>query len=401
MFSRQGLPEAVPASNLFRVGTASDPIVRILALRDALLIFKRKDGTFILRGENQGSFSIQPLDSTAKIVAGESLVILNGLIYGLFEAGICSVSDTSVEVISEQVKNKIQALYGTALQQVKDYAFGIAYESDNKYILALPTSSSSTYSTYQLIYNLTSGSYDEWDLEIGSGYMSSNDQKLYLGSGSTAYVKSERKDFDFTDFCDYIGVKQISSVDATGLILTILTGIDDFSIGDLLEQGTDDLGAYVTAVDTTASTVTVDYERDWTTGVNTVDHYQGIPVTIEWNPIFGDNPSGYKHFSECILLFKQALIRDAVITFSSDTTPSASTVDISGGDAPSAWGAGSWGEFPWGGESVPEPFRVGVPRDVARCNALSVIFSHQVAQSDFQLEGLALKFEPLSTRVAR
>jgi hypothetical protein len=399
MFSRQGLPEAVPALNQFRVGSADDPILRILALRDAMLIFKRRDGTYILRGDNPGSFSVQLLDSTARLVAGESLAIVNGLIYGLFESGICSVSDTSVVVISESIKDKIQNVYGTCLQQVKDYSFGISYESENMYILSIPLTSSDTTATYQIVYNVAYNTFAEWNINASAGYVSTSNQKLYIASGNSAYVKQERKAFDATDFCDYAGTKTITTYATT--LLSISSGIDSFSIGDLLSQGTDEPAAYVTAVDLVNSQVTIDYARTWTTGVNTVDHYQAINCILEWAPIFGDNPAGFKHFQEVALLFKASIIRSAQIDFNSDTTSSVSSVTISGDTASAAWGVGTWGISPWGGVSVPEPIRVGVPRDVARCNELTVSFTHKVAQSDWQLQGLVPVFWPTSTRVAR
>lgn len=399
MFSRQGLPEAVPAANLFRVGSANDPILRIIALRDALLIFKRKDGAYVLRGENASSFSVQQLDSTARLVAAESLVVVNGLVYGLFESGICSVSDTAVEVISEAVKDKIQALYGTCLQEVKDYAFGISYESDNKYILALPLTAAETAANYQLVYDVAYGSFSEWDLSAQSGFVSSINQKLYIASGNSAYIRQERKAFDATDFCDFKGQKTITSYASTTLV--IASGIDDFSIGDLISQGTDFPDAYVTAVDLGNSTIEVDYARTWDTGTNDVDHYQGIECILELSPVFADNAAGFKHFQEVSLLFKQSLIRDAVIGFNSDTTASLNEVTITGDSASSAWGVGSWGILPWGGESISEPIRVGVPRDVARCNTLTITFTHRVAQSDWQLQGIVPVYWPTSTRTAR
>ena len=399
MFSRQGLPEAVPPLNIFRVGSADDPILRIVALRDALLIFKRRDGCYVLRGENAGSFSVQLLDSTARLVAAESLAVVNGLIYGLFEAGICSVSDTSVVIVSEAVKDKIQDAYGTALQQVKDYAFGVSYEAENIYVLSMPTTAADTTATYQLVYNVAFGSFSEWDLNLTTGYVSSVNQKLYVANGNSAYIRQERKDFDATDFSDYAGTKIITSYSTTEL--TISAGIDSFSVGDLLSQGTTDPDAYVTAVDLTNSKVTVDYARTWVTGTDDVDHYQGIACTLEWSPIFGDNPAGFKHFQEISLLFKQSILRTATIEFNSDTTSSVSSVEIEGDQSSAAWGVGTWGISPWGGVSVPEPIRVGVPRDVARCNELTVSFSTIVAQSDWQLQGMVPVFFPTSTRVAR
>ena len=399
MFSRQGLPEAVPPLNIFRVGSADDPILRIVALRDALLIFKRRDGCYVLRGENAGSFSVQLLDSTARLVAAESLAVVNGLVYGLFEAGICSVSDTSVEIVSEPIKNKIQDIYGTALDQVKDYSFGISYEAENLYILSIPTAAPDTNPVYQLVYNVAFGTFSEWDLNIKSGYVSSVNQKLYVANGNSGYVRQERKAFDSTDFSDYAGTKIITAY--VGTLLTISAGIDSFSIGDLLSQGTTDPDAYVTSVDLTNSQVTVDYERTWVLATDDVDHYQGISCTIEWAPVFGDNPAGFKLFQEIALLFKQSILRTATLEFNSDTTSSVSSVEITGDSASAAWGVGTWGISPWGGVAVPEPIRIAVPRDVSRCNQLTVAFSTRVAQSDWQLQGMVPVFWPTSTRVAR
>ena len=397
-YSRKDQPEAVPTVNQFKVGTASDPILRIAALRDALIIFKAKDGAFVLRGESPADFTVRPLDNTAKLVAPESLINMNNLLYGLFENGICSVSDTSVAILSDNVKDKIQNLYGTALQQTKDYTFGIPYVSENKYILALPSSAADTSSTYQLVYNANIGSFEEWDMVIGAGYLSSEDQKLYVAAGDSSYVKSERKNYDNTDFADYLGTKTITSYSSHDLVVS---GIDDFNVGDYLEQGSSDAGAYVTAIDLINSTITVDYARTWTTGVSTVDHYVGVNIIIELNPIFGDAPAGLKHFSEATFHYKQPALRTQTYTFSSDTTPSAEEVEVAGSDSQSVWGFASWGNFPWGGGAVPEPVRVGVPRNTARCNALSIKFSQQVALSDFLLEGISANYNPMSTRVSK
>jgi hypothetical protein len=398
MYSRQFQPEAVPPLPI-RVGSASDPIARIVALRDALLIFKRRDGCYVLRGDNPTNFNVQVLDSTAKIIAPESLSVVNGLIYGLFEGGICSVSDTSVEIISSPIKDKIQLLYGTALQKTKDLSFGISYEADNKYILCLPATSNSLNALYQLVYDVSNNNFSEWNIDTTAGYVSATNQKLYMAKGNAAYITQERKSFTASDFCDFLGLRTIVSY--SGAVLNIPVGIDTFQVGDLIRQGTDQADAYVTAVDIPNSLVTVDYSRTWDIGVDTLEHFGVIECIIEWNPNFADNPSGLKHYTEMNLIFKQPIIQTAVLGFNSDSSGAVSNLTITGDVGSSAWGVGSWGLFPWGGVAVPSPIRVGVPRPVARCNALTVSMTHKVSQSDWQLEGFSLKYEPLSTRTER
>jgi hypothetical protein len=403
MFSKQGQPEAVPLKNIFRVGSSDDPIKRIIGLRDALLIFKQRDGVYILRGENETSFSVSLLDGTAKIVAPESLVVLNGLVYGLFEAGVSTVSDTSVDVESDPIADKIQNLYGTCLDEVKAYTFAIGYETEGLYILSLPTADGDTYTRYQLVLNAYNGNWWEWDLEAGSGFVSTLDGKLYLGHGSKNRVMQEYKTFTYTDFTDYEQETTISSstkdVAADETTLAVVAGIDEMSVGDIIYQ-TGVQPSYILSIDLSAGTVTVDLAQDWDTGV-VVDHYKAIDCEIEWNPDFAGNPAGLKHYSACNILFAQNIIQSATMSFRSDVNPAVNSIPIDGADFAGAWGYMSWGSGTWGGESSPAPTRIGVPRESARCNNLTVKFSHRIAQSDWQLQGIALEFNPTSTRTSR
>jgi len=397
MFSKQSEGEAVPIKNQIRVGNSDDPIKRILPLRDSLLIFKARDGVYILRGENESSFNIQLLDSTAKIVAPESLVVLNSQVYGLFEAGICTVSDTSVDIISDPIKDKIQILYGQALQQVKDYSFGVAYETDGKYILSLPQTAGDTYSTYQLVYHVFNDNFWEWDLAVSCGYVSSTDGKLYLGAGANNRILKEFKTYTYSDFTDYEQSCTLSSYVTTSLVIS---GTSTMSVGDLISQAGAEQPAYITSVDATTNTITIDIDQAWDTGLPVL-HYKAIVCEIEWNPDFAGNPAGFKHYSSCNLLFNRNIVQTATLSFSSDSNPGVNTIVISGPDAVGAWGYVAWDDGVWGGESAPAPVRVGVPKGNARCNSLTVKFTHIVASSDWQLSGLSLDFNPTSTRTAR
>lgn len=397
-FSKYLEPESVPLKNKFYVGSANDPITRIVALRDALFIFKAKDGTFVLRGDSEADFSVTELDQNAKLAAPESLVSLNGSIYGLFTSGIAQIDGSQVSYISAPIKDKINTLFGTALSATQNISFGISYESDGKYILALPSSSGDTYSTYQLVYDVFNETFCEWDLQMYCGFVSLEDEKLYYGPADTSKIRQERKTFTYADFADYVQASTISAVDGTGTVLTI-SGTDDMEIGDMLLQG-DLEPVFITAVDTSAGTVTVDLDQDWDL-LSTVSHYAAIDCEIEWNPDFAGNPAGFKHFTECSLLFNQPLVKSATLSFRTDTNAAVNTVAITGLSSIGGWGFGEWDEGIWGGDAYPAPIRKGVPRPSARCNTLIVNLRHRVAYSDWQLSGIALVFEPTSVKVSR
>jgi len=396
MYSKKNESESVPLKNIFFVGSSDDRIKRIVPLKDSLLIFKEKDGVYRLSGETESSFTITLLDSTAKLVAPDSLQVLNGSVYGLFESGICQVSDSEVSIVSQPIKDKLLTLFGSALAATKQYTFGVGYETDGKYILCLPSSSIDTYSTYQLVYDVFGGSFVEWDIAMRAAGVNPTDGKLYYASGDSARIRQEFKTYDYTDFSEYEQTADLIS--AVGTTLNI-TGSLSMAKGDLLIQE-GNLPAYIVSVDASTDTVVVDIDQSWDVSLS-VDHLKGIAVEIEWNKETSGNPTGFKHYSEVSLSFKRNFIGEGSFKFSTDVNPGVNEILKAGPISQGAWGYGAWDEGVWGGEATPEPVRLGVPRTSARCNSLSVNFSQKIAFSDFQLAGLSLVFNPTSTRTSR
>jgi hypothetical protein len=220
--------------------------------------------------------------------------------------------------------------------------------------------------------------------------------KIYYGVAGESKVKVERKNFDYTDYVDYGNTCTISAYSGTTVTID---NTADMAIGDLLVQG-DNLG-YIESIDLANGQVTIDAEQDWTLSTADVEHLRAIYCKVEWNAEFAGNPAGYKQFYECSLLFKQGFQKEATVYFYSDTNPGESSIDITSSSGNGAWGEFAWGDEAFGGEVVKEPTRLGVPREVSRCNQLSVRFESRVGYSDFQLNGVTLVFNPISTRAAR
>lgn len=397
MFSKPRQQEAVPLKNKFFVGAADDRIKRIVPLRDGLFIFKERDGAFVLRGDSEANFSVSVLDSTAKLTAPESLAVVNNLIYGLFESGICEVSDTGVSIISVPIKDQIQSLFGAPLTAVKAYSFGIANENDGKYILCVPEASTDTYATKQIVFDTFGRTFTRWDLALTCGGTNPVDAKLYLGQGASNYIKQERKAFDYTDFADYSATCTITAESGTTLT------IDNTSLmaaGDIIYQGSTAL-AYIVSVDTVTGTIVVDDDQTWTLNTADVTHVKAINCKIEWNADYAGNPAGMKQYYEAALLFKQNFQRAATVYFSSDINPSESSIAITSASGNGAFGQFTFGDEVFGGEQARAPNLIGIPRGHAQCSQLVVRYENKVAFSDFQLSGLSLSFIPTSTRVSR
>jgi len=396
-YSKPLQPEAVPIKNVIPVGSADDRIKRIVALRDGLFIFKERDGVYVLRGENEASYTVSLLDNTAKLVAPDSLVTVNNQIYGLFEAGICEVSDTGVSIISLPIKDQLQPLYAAPLSALKAYSFGISADSEGKYILSIPESSSATTTTKQIIFDVFGRTFARWDLNLKCGIVSPVDAKMYLGMGTSHKIRQELKTFDYSDFGDLGDPCTIASYSTTRLTIN---NTDDMNPGDILYQSTTAI-AYIEAVNAVSGYVDIDAEQTWTTGVATVVHVKAINVKVQWNADFAGNAAGLKQYYEAALIFKQGFQKECSVHYSTDVNPAEQSITLISASYNGEFGQSAFGDDIFGGEQAKAPRRLGIPRGHAICNQLTARFQHRVAYSDFQLTGISYSFNPVSTSNSR
>ena len=394
-FSKRGIPEAVPLLNQLLIGNSSR-ILRIKASRDSLYIFKDTDGIFILKGDRPENFYVNSLDDTAILVAEKSLEAVNNQIYGLFEAGVGQVSDTGVSYISTPIKDSLLPLYAAPLAQLKQYTFGVSYETEGKYILSLPTLVADTSTNQQFIWDVHGRTWVKWNLELTAAGISSNDGKLYIGKANSSIIQIERKAYDYTDFADQIS-SALTITSYSGTVLTMATA--NITVGDLLDQGA--LSAYVESIDAVAGTVTIDVEQAWTTGAATVSLLSGIDFQVEWITEGAGNPAGFKQFYESNVLFQQQFTKNATIYYYSDVNPGESSIVVAAPSGNGSWGQFAWGEDIWGGDRTNYTRRFGIPSQHSRCNTLTMRITSRAAYNEVRISGASLVFNQVSTRTAR
>jgi|GEM_PF-964785 len=391
-FSKLNQPDAAPLPNTFFVGSANYSIKRIIPLRDSLFIFK-DDGIFRLSGIDSTSFRVDLADSTTKILAPESVAVLNNQIFALSDQGVVAITDGGVQVKSRPIENTILSLLGVDLDKLRDLTFAVSYESERKYILFTITEETDTFPTQAYVYNTFTNTWVRWVLEKTCGGVNPLDDKLYLGDSDSSYLNIERKDYDFTDHADYSTTATISTV--IGSSLTI-SNANLFSAGDVVYQSSSTY-ATITSINEGAGTIVVEYDAEFAAGAVTV--YKSIPTKIQWIPISGGNPGAQKQFREVLLLFKTDFVGEASVIFSNDQYPSEETENIEGSQT-GGWGAGAWGEVQWGGEHTRAAFRIFVPRNKQRCNQLLVEFNHNVGFSAWELTGISATFKEMSERTS-
>lgn len=392
--SKYQQPEAVPLTNVLFCGSASKEILRIVPLRDSLLVLK-EDGIWRITGDTPSNFASTILDGSTRIISPDSAVVLNNTVFAFTDQSVVSISDTGVQVVSRAVENSLTELIGKNLSVLTTESFAVSYESERKYILFVPSTEADTYPTQAFVYNTFTNAWTRWPLSKKCGVVNSDDDKLYLGNADSKYVVQERKSYSFRDYIDEGDDYTLSSY--TGTTLTISGGVSGIEVGDLVYQSSS-VNSPIVSVDSGAGTVTVNDTLTWTVGTVTI--YKGIDCAVEWVPQTAGNPGNLKHFREMTLLFKKSNFTTAQVGFYSDASGSLEETNITGNFG-GLWGLFPWGSIPWGGVQKPKPIRTYVPLEKARCSQLSTRFSHRVGYGTFELAGASIVFNFGSERVAR
>lgn len=395
-WSKRDQPEAQPLPYRARAGSKAARILRLVALRDTLFIFKQ-DGIWRVTGDNAANFQIEPFDASTKLLAPETCAVLGNQIYCLTDQGVVTVSETGVSIVSSQIEQDLKQVFGLSLSALSSYSFGVSYESDRKYILWTISTADDTWATQAYVYNTLTATWTRWDLAKRCGIVSSVDDKLYLGEAQSEYVNQERKAYDETDHVDYKASTTISAVSGDQLTVTLSSLIDQVEVGDVIYQSTTVFGI-VESVDTVAGTATVTSPADFT--VAACDILGAIETTVTFVPLTAGNAGTLKHWHTAILLFETDYAGDATVTFTSDLDRSPSDVTVAGA-AMGNWGLFGWGQVAWGGDNGVTPRRMLVPRPKQISSQLTVSFAHRAGYSSWEMAGLAVHFNPAGDRVAR
>lgn len=389
--SKAEQPEACPSVNLTFAGSASAEILRVIPLREYVVILKQ-DGIFRLTGTSLTTLAIQPFDLTTKLISPESARQLSNEVWGFFDQGVCSISDTGVNVRSRPIETDLRALIGTALATIKTVAFGVAYETDRKYILALPQAEGDESCRQEYVFNTFTNSWVRWTRDASSGYVSSANDSLYLGNGDENTVSVERKTDTYTDFVDEAFAVNIVSFSNEAVTLTDAAGI---SVGDVLYQSSA-LASVITAVNDVTNVITVQDILTWVAGSASV--LVAINCNIQWKPIVAGNPSFVRQYSEGSAIFKRPRFSEAVMSIYTDVSQASEDTTLEGFSIAN-WGTFAWGTEPWGGISKSASVRFLVPRLKQICAQLTPNLNIKQGYANWALEGISLSFNLVSQEI--
>ena len=393
-YSKFQEPEAVPLPNFFDVGPANSNILRILPLRSALLIFT-EDSVYRLTGTTEAAFQTNLLDNTAKLLAVDSLAVLNNTAFGLFDQGVCSVGE-SVSVLSRPIEGEFLVIRGATGEALNDTAYGISYESDRKYVLYTPvTSTDAANGTIgkAYTYNTVTQAWTTWDKKFTHGIVAAKQDKLFMLAESG--VRRERKNFDFFDIADE-QIEFTPSVVSGNIITVDPVTLESIEVGDVYVESQAKFSK-ILSIDIFNSTITVQDDLGW--DIVPVEVRKAIDIDVRWNPLYMESPAVLKQFSECTLITQAALDN---LTLSFKGVSSGSFEDIVfEGISQGLWGLFPWGEVSWGGDPSVLRYRTYIPVQKQRDSAIFVKLTQRAVFNRFEISGLSMMYRSIGPRTRR
>ncbi len=323
-YSKTGEPEAVPLLNYVDVGAKNKAILRIVPLREKLFVFK-EDAIYTISG-NAPNLRVDLLDNTAWLLAPDSAIPANNVIFALMNQGVCAITEGGVQILSLPVQNILEtgfyAPINTGTTGVKAMVWGAAYETERSYVLGLTSSASSSTADQMLVYNYLHNTWTRWTTSARYALVNPTNDVLYLAAADTDQLVRERKSFTYADYADRTLAVTINSAALVSITLASASGV---AAGDVIMDDSSFSFRLITDVVGNVLTVT-----SGTGNINTfagaATVYKSIPVSLEFNPVSGGNPGTAKQFTSATLHFNRFNVHDSDLSTRTELATTA-TVD--------------------------------------------------------------------------
>ena len=223
MWSEKDEGEAVPLINIKKIGSADDPVLKVVGLRDSLFIIKQKDGILRLTGESDSTFNIDEFDGTVECEQINSIAKGQNAIFLFSTLGYAKISDVGVEVIGRA--NEFKDLKPRFSTNFSTDGYGWFYEQEKSYFISTHEGTTSTSNDIAHVYNTFTQSWMQkkhgvYTNDSNIGCAKVIDGVMYSAPVTGNELLKERKDFTTTDFQSPDIDNTISSIDTDDNIIT-------------------------------------------------------------------------------------------------------------------------------------------------------------------------------------
>jgi hypothetical protein len=421
-WSKFDQPEAVPEGNFEPVGSEQYEILRILRIKDSLIILK-EDGVYRVSGPRGERPDPQQLDPTIILAAPEAACVGDAAVWCLSTQGVVRITESGTEVISRQIEDKLKS----DIFQAANYKFttqAVFYESAREFLLIAPGQGAGLGNDPTVIwaYNYFTGPdglrgnwVRKYEKRIAAAHVLSPGRidKLYLSHDIDLFILEERKStigiegsvqMDYQD--ETLEGITVSTVDTTtndfdeDVSTVTITGwtywLDPAEGWGFSQDGTDAKILSVTSPSSGTFVLMLD-RFSGTFAPGDAELAIGIRSRIRWAPEEADTVAIMKRWSE-VHIYLQSDVSQIQMTFrvgfrtdiwDQDTLPFV-TREFFVSNIRKTF----LENYPY------ELIRVyPLPYQVQRSRAIGLVFDHKYNMEPFHILNVAYKYLPLSSRV--
>lgn len=406
--SKVNEPEAVPVVNEVIVGSKNKAILRILALRDSVVVLKQ-DGIFKITGDSPRTFNVTPLDNTIRTIAANSAARLNNQVYLLSNQGVCIATDTSVEIVSRRIENLIEPIIGQPLLSIASETAAVGYDSDRTYRLAT-IAPNETVQTTTYVHNTLNDTWVSSDFLFSAGVVGPSDT-LYLVSSGDIY--RERKTQTKIDFMGQNYAATVVSVasDKLSAVINITTYAPQ--AGDCILKN-NVINRFYTVTALSGVLFMVTFQSQCTlVAADALQLYARIISKVSMAPYHAGAIGRAKQVSQLQIRTRSSNIRRISISFETQSF-GGSELTVWEQDkvtsSASGWGNLPWGFFPWGlSEGINNiystqpatPIRILVPQFAQRSSWVKLVLMHSEAGEPLDIQALCWAVRGYKERVSK
>jgi hypothetical protein len=417
-YSKQNQPEHVPLGNYFDIGARNKAILRIAALRDALLVFK-EDGLFRLTGDGSGNWAVALFDASVVPPIGsaqnpgtkagdEVLAVLRNRAYYLALPGVVSVSESSVTPIDQTISNltRMYAQSGGAPRVAMSasdpdsivYVYlsaGSALSIDRCFAYAVGTQ---TWTEINQTTSITDGVTGQTAFATLPSTKCAG--LIYRQVSNGSIFAEDTVNNSVTTATGWQTAAQPTMAHKYGLTLTgsggstITATSDRYTpvLGSIIENPL--TGGLWTVTNVAGTTYTVAALAgsalfNW----SIVGHANGIdayvytpnPITVEWVPFTGGDEGQYCRFREAAVLIDGiSTMTTCTLNAYTEATASTQTVNMTTTNTPLPSGI-----------ATQTLVRSLVPSNMQMARRLSIVFNHTTANEFVFIKGISYEFDQL------
>ena len=313
-WSKPSKCDACPGINRQPIGDALEKVLRVVALRDKVLIVKERSA-WLMTG-SYGNFRFSLLDNTVRVVGADTVAVLNNQVHALTTQGVATITEVGVGLLTPPVFADFESLVVNNIANVRTVAWGAAYETEHQYLLGIPGSSKVQ---YVYVWNTLTHAWTRWPMARTCATVDVSTDLLWMGDSNNATARRERKQFSVFDYEDEKISKTLTS--ASGTVLN-LTSDASVAVGDYIElQTNSSIRSRVVSIAGDGHHVTVADTLTWGSSV-AVWLDKAFTCDVKWVPVHFGSPGTDKTLSQVTLHMRDASFATGALYYATDVVPS-------------------------------------------------------------------------------